>query len=224
MRLRSAALLFLGAMASAAPAPIEIPGGSAGIGFDDLRFSVSLGKILVPAGRTGRLVLLDPATRNVTAVEGFSAKKEYGGGHDDGVTSTDSGRGWVFATDRTSGLLAIIDPAGRRIVSRSKLGGAPDYVRYVAPSGEVWVTEPDSERIAPVPSRREERDDGRPRRVPCGEAVAPRHENHGAGRALRRLRRERERVRLRSEKGAPPRIFGFVQIGLGVRCSVPLSF
>lgn len=147
MRLRSAALLFFGAMASAAPAAIEIPEGSAGVGFDDLRFSVSLGKILVPAGRTGTLVLLDPATRNLTAVEGFSAKKEYGGGHDDGVTSADSGKGWVFATDRTSGLLAIIDPAGRRIVSQSKLGGAPDYVRYVEPSGEVWVTEPDSERI-----------------------------------------------------------------------------
>jgi DNA-binding beta-propeller fold protein YncE len=147
MRLRSAALLFFGAMASAAPAAIEIPGGSAGVGFDDLRFSVSLGKILVPAGRTGSLVLLDPATRNLTAVEGFSAKKEYGGGHDDGVTSADSGKGWVFATDRTSGLLVIIDPAGRHILSRSKLGGSPDYVRYVEPSGEVWVTEPDSERI-----------------------------------------------------------------------------
>ena len=308
MRLPAAALLFFGAMASAAPAPIEIPGGSAGVGFDDLRFSVSLGKVLVPAGRTGSLVLLDPATRNVTAVEGFSAKKEYGGGHDVGVTSADSGRGRVFATDRTSGLLAIIDPAGRRIVSRSKLGGAPDYVRYVEPSGEVWVTEPDSERIeifhllagippaavhdgflpvpggpeslavdarrgraythlwngktvaidvkarriaatwnngckasrglaldeargflfaacsdgkgrcpgcrdrqgavlrplrkrrgrdrlrrealAPVPSRREERDDGRPRRVPRREAVASRHEADGGRRALRRLRRE----------------------------------
>ena len=132
---------------SGAPAEIDIPGGSAGIGFDDLRFSVSLGKILVPAGRTGRLLLLDPATRNVTAVEGFSAKSEYRGGHEDGVTSADSGRGSVFATDRTSGLLLVVDPVGRRILSRARLGGAPDYVRYVKPSGEVWVTEPDSERI-----------------------------------------------------------------------------
>ncbi len=147
MRLWTGSFLFFGAMASAAPAAIEIPGGSEGIGFDDLRFSVTLGKVLVPAGRTGSLVLLDPATRNVTAIEGFSAKKEYGGGHEDGVTSADDGSGWVFATDRTSGLLAVIDPGSRRIVSRSKLGGAPDYVRYVEPAGEVWVTEPDSERI-----------------------------------------------------------------------------
>jgi DNA-binding beta-propeller fold protein YncE len=134
-------------MASAAPAAIDIPGGSAGIGFDDLRFSASLGKILVPAGRTGSLALLDPATRTVTAVEGFSAKKDYGGGHDDGVTSADSGRGSVFTTDRTSGLLLVVDPARRRILSRSRLGGAPDYVRYVESSGEVWVTEPDAQRI-----------------------------------------------------------------------------
>ncbi len=147
MRFPSAALLFLGAMASAAPAAIDIPGGSAGIGFDDLRFSASLGKILVPAGRTGSLALLDPATRTVTAVEGFSAKKDYGGGHDDGVTSADSGRGSVFTTDRTSGLLLVVDPARRRILSRSRLGGAPDYVRYVESSGEAWVTEPDSQRI-----------------------------------------------------------------------------
>ncbi len=134
-------------MSSAAPTAIEIPGGSPGIGFDDLRLSISLGKVLVPAGRTGSLVLLDPATRNLTAIEGFSAKKEYGGGHGDGVTSADSGSGWIFATDRTSGLLSVIDPGARRIVSRSKLGGSPDYVRYVEPAREVWVTEPDSERI-----------------------------------------------------------------------------
>ncbi len=147
MRVPAAVLLLLGAMASAAPAPIEIPGGSPGIGFDDLRFSAALGKVLVPAGRTGAVLLLDPATRSATPVEGFSAKKEYGGGHDDGVTSADSGRGWVFATDRTSGLLSVIDPARRRILSQSKLGGAPDYVRYVEPSREVWVTEPDAGKI-----------------------------------------------------------------------------
>jgi len=41
----------------------------------------------------------------------------------------------------------IIDPAARRVTARAPLGSGPDYVRYVAPTGEVWVTEPDSERI-----------------------------------------------------------------------------
>ena len=31
--------------------------------------------------------------------------------------------------------------------SRVRLGGGPDYVRWVAPTREIWVTEPDAERI-----------------------------------------------------------------------------
>jgi DNA-binding beta-propeller fold protein YncE len=38
--------------------------------------------------------------------------------------------------------VAAVDPATRRIVARAKLGGPPDYVRWVAPTHEVWVTEP----------------------------------------------------------------------------------
>jgi len=151
MRLPSTALVFGGAILAAsfsrAQASIEIPGGSVGIGFDDLRFAPASGSLLVPAGRTGALVLVDPATHGVMAITGFSAKAEFSGGHDDGVTSADEARGWVFATDRTSEMLDIVDPRSRKIVSSVKLGGPPDYVRFVAATGELWVTQPDRERI-----------------------------------------------------------------------------
>src|SRR6185369_9761542 len=130
-----------------AQAAVEIPGGSAGIGFDDLHYAPASGSVLVPAGRTGALVLIDPSTRGATAVAGFSAKTEFSRGHDDGVTSADEGRGWVFATDRTSGLLDIVDPRSRKIVSSVKLGGPPDYVRFVGATGELWVTQPGKETI-----------------------------------------------------------------------------
>src|SRR5260370_41216938 len=98
MSLPATALLFGGAILAAsfsqAQTPIEPPGGSAGIGFDDLRFAPASGSVLVPAGRTGSLVLVDPATRGITPITGFSAKTEFSGGHDDGVTSADEGRGW----------------------------------------------------------------------------------------------------------------------------------
>jgi len=129
------------------PAAVEIPGGPAGIGFDDLRFAPSLKRLLVPSGRAGVLAMVDPATRFVETVPGFSAKAAYSGGHDDGVTSADEGKGWLFATDRTSGLLTIVDPRARKIVGTAKLSGPPDYVRFVEAAGEVWVTEPDKERI-----------------------------------------------------------------------------
>lgn len=141
-------LVFALAVPAAPPsAVVPLPDGGPGIGFDDLRYAPALGRLLVPAGRTGRLDLVDPATKAVTSVEGFAAKKEYGGGHDDGVTSADEGNGWVFATDRTALRLDVVDPAARKIVASAKLAGSPDYVRFVETTSEVWVTEPDKERI-----------------------------------------------------------------------------
>ena len=151
MRFSTAVLVLAGCFllsnGARAQAPVEIPGGAPGIGFDDLQFAPALKKILAPAGRAGVLALVDPGTRAVSVIAGFSAKKDYGGGHDDGVTSADAGKGWIFATDRTSLLLDVVDPASAKIVSSAKLSGSPDYVRFVETTGELWVTEPDKERI-----------------------------------------------------------------------------
>jgi hypothetical protein len=82
----------------------------------------------------------------VESVPGFSTSGRAGG-HGDGITSADAGAGLVFASDRTARAIAVIDPAARRIVSRASLEGAPDYVRWVGATREVWVTEPDREAI-----------------------------------------------------------------------------
>lgn len=149
MRGRDVCLLFTLAAAFplAAQTAVDIPGGSAGIGFDDLRFAASLGRILAPAGRAGVLALVDPASRSVATVPGFSARRAFGGGHDDGVTSADEARGRIVATDRTALRLDVVDPRSLKIVSGVKLAGGPDYVRYVETTAEVWVTQPDRERI-----------------------------------------------------------------------------
>lgn len=131
---------------------VALPGGGApGIGFDDLRFAPALGgglgRLLIPAGRSGRLDVLDPASGRISSVTGFSRLATYGGGHDDSVTSADAGGGWIYATDRTSRRLLVIDPARGRIVGSAALSAGPDYVRWVAPTGEVWVTEPDADQI-----------------------------------------------------------------------------
>jgi hypothetical protein len=129
------------------PATVELPGGSGGIGFDDLRFARGLSAVLVPAGRTGSLDLIDPTTRAVTAIGGFRKSEKFAGGHGKGTTSADEGRGYLFATDRDTKELAVVDPRARRIVARVRLSASPDYVRFVPPTQEVWVTEPDAERI-----------------------------------------------------------------------------
>lgn len=144
-RLVVAALLV--AAAPPPPSRLEMPGGEGGIGFDDVRFSPELQRILVPAGRTGRLDLVDPRSGEVAAVEGFSRSASRERGHGEGTTSADAGRGFVFAVDRTDRTVAAIDPGAREILTRAHLEGGPDYVRWVEETGEVWVTEPSREAI-----------------------------------------------------------------------------
>lgn len=140
-------------LVAAAPAqqpngtPVPVPDGAPGVGFDDLRYSASLRRVLVPAGRSGNLVLVDPDTLAVSAVSGFSKSAEYRGGHDFGVTSVDEGKGLLFVTDRTSGRLAVVDAKASKVVGAVKIGAEPDYVRYVEATDEIWVTEPEASRI-----------------------------------------------------------------------------
>src|SRR5689334_16864950 len=61
---------------------VDLPGSSPGIGFDDLRYSSTLHRVLVPAGRSGRLDLIDPDRMTVTEIGGFSATPDFAGGHD----------------------------------------------------------------------------------------------------------------------------------------------
>jgi hypothetical protein len=125
---------------------VSLPGGSAGVGFDDLRFSVGLRQLLVPAGRTGALALVDPRSLEVSSIAGFSQDAAFRGGHDFGATSADEGDGWVFVIDRTSGTLSIASP-DTGVVAHAPLGASADYVRYVGERNEVWVSEPDSEQV-----------------------------------------------------------------------------
>ena len=141
----------LGALALLAAAPLStslpLPEGDGGIGFDDLLFAPALHRVLVPSGRTGRLNLIDPKALSVESIEGFSSARTFGGGHGAGTTSADSGRGLLFATDRSLQLVDLVDPQKGQIVGSAKLSGAPDYVRWVEPTGEVWVTEPNRKVI-----------------------------------------------------------------------------
>jgi hypothetical protein len=147
----SAFILCLGSSSFAkdlgAAVPVPMPGGGAGIGFDDLGFAPGLKKVVVPGGRTGKIFLVDPATREVTSVGGFTAENDYKGGHGEGVTSAEEGRGLLFGTDRNLGAVDAVDPKTAKVVASAKLSGGPDYVRYVASTGELWVSEPDAKKI-----------------------------------------------------------------------------
>jgi hypothetical protein len=143
----AALALLVSACNSPAGQRVALPGGASRIGFDDLRYSAKMHRVLVPAGRTGTVDLVDPDTLEVTSIAGFGAVADYSGAHDDGPTSIDEGNGLLYVTDRTTGKLDVVDPSTKSITTSTVLGAGPDYVRYVAATNEIWVSEPDAEQV-----------------------------------------------------------------------------
>lgn len=116
--------------------PLPLPGGEDGIPFDDLHFAREPGRVVAPGGSTDRVALIDPAAMEVTALDAAGA-----------VDSADAGGGLVFALHRSSSRLEVLDAESGASLASAPVTGAPDYVRFVASRGEVWITEPGSGRI-----------------------------------------------------------------------------
>jgi len=141
--------LALAAALCACSAPsIPMPNGAPGIGFDDLQYSKRLHRLLVPGGRSGNLDLVDPDTHAVTAIGGFSTTTNFeSGGHDFGITAVADLGSLLAVSDRTSGKLALVDLDMAAVVASAAIGSTPDYIRWVAATSEIWVSEPDREKI-----------------------------------------------------------------------------
>jgi len=125
--------------------PVALPDGAPGIGFDDIDYSPELKKLLVPAGRTGNIYLIDPITLDIATISGFSKTTMFTlGKHRSGSTSASYGDGKIFAIDNETKTVRVIDPATNMITFSSMLAAPPDYVRWVETTREIWVTGPNN--------------------------------------------------------------------------------
>ncbi|MGA9856116.1 MAG: hypothetical protein WBR29_12655 [Gammaproteobacteria bacterium] len=129
-------------------AVIHIPGGEHGIGFDDIGYFPSLGKVSIPAGQTGRLVLIDPASGTIVNSYQVTAPAAAAHGHhEEGTSSAAYGDGYIFASDHAAPGVVVLDARDGQVLSRIKLASGPDYVRYLEARHELWVTEPHAQQI-----------------------------------------------------------------------------
>ena len=112
-----------------------LPGASGPIDFDDIEYSDSLERLLVPAVENG-LYLLNPTTGKARRVGGVER-----------ADSVDAGSSLIFVLDKAANTVTIVDAQSERSLSVTRVGASTDYVRYVAAAREVWVTEPPSRRI-----------------------------------------------------------------------------
>jgi hypothetical protein len=122
------------------PAPPE------GISFDDMVYDSGLGKLIVPLDGTGYLALLDPKTLAVKYISGFSKVDPTTNGQG-GSTSAAVAHGLIYALDNSALKIMVVDPNQGTILGSTPVASFPDYIRYVAPTNELWVTELDPEQI-----------------------------------------------------------------------------
>ena len=126
---------------------VSIPGGEGGIGFDDMVYSSTLHKVLLPAGHTGKLYLIDSLSSTMTSIGGFSSSAEFQKGHKVGISSVDDGEGIIFVADHGRHELVAVDPVSGARLASVELAGDVDFVRYVGVNHEIWASEPDDKRI-----------------------------------------------------------------------------
>ncbi len=129
--------------ASLTSTAVAIPNGQEGIGFDDLVYCAQLHKILVPAGHTGKLYLIDPVSMAMDSIGGFTSSAHFQKGHHTGVSTADEGDGYIFTADHGTKMLMAVDMKTGKVAAQTPLMGQPDIIRYAASQREVWVTEPD---------------------------------------------------------------------------------
>lgn len=134
------------AAALAPQARLRIPGGTPGIGFDDIGFFPTLDRVSIPAGQTGMLDLIDPRSGTITARYRISPAQS-GNGHRAGTTSAAYGDGYLFASDHGRDAVEVLDARSGKPVARVRLASGPDYVRFLVSRQELWVTEPRGQRI-----------------------------------------------------------------------------
>lgn len=123
-----------------------IPGGTPGIGFDDIGYFPALERVSIPAGQTGMLDLIDPRSGLITARYRVSPVQSLHG-HGTGTTSAAYGDGYVFASDHGRDAVEVLNARSGAPVARVPLASGPDYVRFLASRQELWVTEPRGQQI-----------------------------------------------------------------------------
>jgi len=132
------------------PAPIPLPGRRRR--HSASRFVLRAhpsAKLLIPPGATGNLEPnRSPSPGRCTPRRFSSSREASSRGHGEGTTSADFGRGLIFATGphaTQARRAATLHPGASS--PKPDLRRQPRLVRWVASTGEIWVTQPDKDRI-----------------------------------------------------------------------------
>ncbi len=118
-----------------APLPFNIP-----ISFDDFTYDSQLHRVIIPAGETGQVALIDPANMQVQFISGFSRQVEVGNPMI-GASSVAVAGGFLYGLDQATVSIKTISLSTGNLIASTRVQAAADYIRFVSAANELWVTE-----------------------------------------------------------------------------------
>ena len=116
------------------------------ISFDDFTYDASTGRVIIPAGETGQVALVDPKNMNVQMIAGFSQQVDPAAPIV-GATAAAVAGGFLFGLDQGTKTIKTIDLSTNAVVGSTPLQTAAETIRYISATGELWVTEKDLNQI-----------------------------------------------------------------------------
>ncbi len=118
-----------------APLPFKSP-----VSFDDLTYDSQLRRVIIPAAETGQVALIDPANLQVQLISGFSQQVDSAR-PTIGASSAVVVGGFLYGLDQETKSIKTIRLSTGSVISSTYVQAAPDYIRFVSATNELWVTE-----------------------------------------------------------------------------------
>ena len=141
---------FAGEKSGYAVESVAIPNAPpGGLFLDYLAIDRARGRVWVPAGGTGAVLVIDTKSGNVHRVDDFKTAEVERRGQKRlvGPSSASVGDGFVYVGNRGDSSVCAIDAVKLTRAGCVTLTGSPDGVVYVAKTKEVWVTTPRDQSI-----------------------------------------------------------------------------
>ena len=131
-------------------APLPLPGANGPASLDFIFYEPGRSRVWVPAGSTGSVDVLDVASGAFTRIGGFrTAEREaHGKKRVLGPSSGSVGDGFAYIGNRASHEVCAVELSTLKPGKCLALASAPDGVKYVAFSKELWVTLPQEQTIS----------------------------------------------------------------------------
>jgi DNA-binding beta-propeller fold protein YncE len=130
--------------------PLALPGAAPGLFLDYLGTDRGRKQVWVPAGGTGAVAVIDPATDALQTVTGFATEEATGRNGQKrvlGPSSATVGAGYVYVGDRAGATVCAVDAGALKRADCANLPSPPDGLAFVEGRSEVWVTTPRQQAI-----------------------------------------------------------------------------